>query len=115
MINPIPNHARNHAQLLFVIPVSKYIQVINPISGIKEYFLINVITLSAMALSQNIINEILGVARSIKLIFPSAYSLFELKSKLNISVKYVLDKLKAITIAHNTITGKTICPLIKGI
>ncbi len=34
----MPNQPRNHAQLLFVMPVSKYIQVISPINGIREYF-----------------------------------------------------------------------------
>ena len=70
MINPMPSHARNHAQLLFVIPVNRYIQVIRPINGINEYFLMKVSTLNNTALIQNIIKEIFGVAASIKLIFP---------------------------------------------
>ena len=61
---------RNHAQLLFVIPVSRYLQVINPISGISEYFFIKDKRERNSALPQKMINEILGVAASIKLIFP---------------------------------------------
>ena len=66
----MPSQLRNHAQLLFVMPVNKYIQVIRPINGISEYFFIKVITLRKIALSQKKIREILGVAASIKLIFP---------------------------------------------
>ena len=70
MTNPISSQAKNHAQLLLVIPVSKYKQVINPINGIKEYFFTNDNIDSATAVNQKIMRDILGVARSIKLLFP---------------------------------------------
>ena len=62
----------NQAQLLLVIPVRRYIQVISPIKGIREYFLMNVTILNIIADNQKMMSDILGVAASIKLIFPLA-------------------------------------------
>ena len=87
MIIPSMSQLINQTQLLFDIPVSRYIQVITPINGIREYFLMNAKIARSTALSQNMIKEILGVAASIKLIFPAVRSSLALKSKLNMSVK----------------------------
>ena len=67
MINPSPSQPKNQAQLLFVIPVSRYKQVVTPMRGIKEYFLTSVTIPNTIADNQKMIREILGTARSIKL------------------------------------------------
>ncbi len=70
----------NHTQLLLDMPVSRYIQVITPMRGIREYFFMKANTANSTALNQNMINEILGIARSIKLFLPLLYSSLLLKS-----------------------------------
>lgn len=62
----------NQAQLFFVMPVSRYMQVMRPIIGISEYFLNRVTTDNTRALNQNMMSVILGVAKSMKLSFPAA-------------------------------------------
>ena len=81
------SHPRNHAQLLFVIPVSKYRHVVTPINGINEYRFINVSTLNRIQILQNMTMEIFGVARSMKEISPERYSAFVEKSKFSESLK----------------------------
>ena len=71
MIKPTPNQPRNQAQLLFVIPVNRYRQVVTPINGISEYFFITVAIARMKQMIQKIIMEIFGVARSIKLALPA--------------------------------------------
>ena len=77
----------NHTQLLLLIPVSRYIQVITPIKGIREYFFIKAIRAKTKALIQNMINEIFGMAISINDLSPLVYSSLALKSKLKRSEK----------------------------
>ena len=60
----------NQIQLAFVMPVSRYIQVITPINGISENFFINANIESNTAQNQNMISETFGVARSIKVFLP---------------------------------------------
>lgn len=70
------NQLRNQIQLFFVIPVSKYKQVINPIKGIREYFFIKLTTLSNTQLNQKIIVENLDISVvKNKLLFITASSL----------------------------------------
>ena len=71
MTRPNKSQPRNQAQLLFVIPVSRYRHVVTPIKGISEYFLGIVNALSRMQIVQNMIIEIFGVARSINVNLPA--------------------------------------------
>src|SRR5574343_43330 len=66
---PTANQPKNHAQLFFVIPVSKYIQVVRPSKGISEKRRKKVNTAMIKQNIQKRIREIWGVAASIKLIF----------------------------------------------
>ena len=55
MISPSPSQPRNHAQLLFVIPVNRYKQVVTPISGMREYFLTKASILKMIQMIQKMI------------------------------------------------------------
>ena len=71
MTRPNKSQPRNQAQLLFVIPVSRYRHVVTPINGISEYFLRILNAPRRMQIVQNMIIEIFGVARSINVDLPA--------------------------------------------
>jgi hypothetical protein len=87
MISPNPSQPRNQAQLLFVIPVNRYKQVVTPINGIREYFLTKARIARMIADNQKTISDIFGVARSIYVTLFAARSASAEKSKLKMSGK----------------------------